>query len=429
MPQSFGTADCLGYFSNAVILQINTVYEFGPFRLEPKEHRLVRDGRTVRLTGKAFDTLCILVQRHGSLLSKQDLMNTVWPETTVEENSLDRNIYTLRKTLGDTTEGGRYIETVPRQGYRFVAKVEQIEPPVPVLQPARFVRGSPVRPVTPQQIGFCTATDGVRIAYATAGTGPPLVKVANWLNHLEFEWESPVWCHWVEELVRHHRLIRYDERGCGLSDWEIQDLSFNAWVRDLETVVDTLAVDRFPLLGISQGASIAIAYAVQHPEKVSHLVLYGGYARGWAKRGSSEEIERKLAMNTLIRLGWGRDHPAFRQMWTTLYIPEGTREQLQWFNDLQRISASPENAVRFSCAFGDIDVVDLLPRVQVPTIVFHCDQDAAVPFQEGRLIAAGIAGAKFVPLNSRNHLLLGKEPAWNVFLRELDAFLGWRQEP
>ena len=286
--------------------------------------------------------------------------------------------------------------------------------------------GSSALPAPPQQIGFCKTEDGVRIAYATAGTGPPLVKAANWLNHLEFEWQSPVWRHWVGELTRQHTFIRYDERGCGLSDWDVKDFSFDAWVSDLETVVRTLRLERFVLMGISQGVAVAIAYAVKHPDKVSRLVLYGGYARGWAKRGSQEEIERKHALNILIRHGWGRDHPAFRQMWTTLYIPEGTLEQVQWFNDLQRISASPENAERFSQAFGQIDVTDLLAKVRVPTIVFHCDQDAAVPFHEGRLIAAGIAGAKFVPLNGRNHVLLQNEPAWNIFLRELGDFLGWQ---
>jgi DNA-binding winged helix-turn-helix (wHTH) protein/pimeloyl-ACP methyl ester carboxylesterase len=416
------------YFSDKVISERkNVVYEFGPFRLELREHRLVLEGRSIPLTGKAFDTLCVLLERHGNLVPKQDLMNAVWSETTVEENNLDRNISALRKALGDRGTNRQYIETVPRMGYRFVADVKQTEPPLPVLrQSALPAQTRSERPAQLQQIGFCTAEDGVRIAYATAGAGLPLVKAANWLNHLEFEWESPVWCHWVGELVRHHRLVRYDERGCGLSDWEVKDLSFDAWVRDLETVVSTLALDRFALLGLSQGAAIAIAYAVKYPGKVSHLVLYGGYARGWRKRGSLEEIERKRALNTLIRLGWGHDHPAFRQMWTTLYIPEGTREQMQWFNDLQRISASPENAVRVSEVCGQIDVVDLLPRVQVPTIVFHCDQDAAVPFQEGRLIAANIAGAKFVPLVSRNHVLLGSEPAWHVFLKELSEFLGWQ---
>ena len=412
-----------------IAARTNVVYEFGPFRLEPSEHRLVREGRSIPLSGKAFETLRVLLERPGTLVLKKDLMSTVWPETAVEENNLDRAISAVRKALGESSTSRQYIETVPRKGYRFVAEVRQLEQlgSVP-LQPVLTGR-LPSKPLAPpQQIGFCKAEDGVRIAYATAGDGPPLVKAANWLNHLEFEWESPVWRHWVRELVRHHRLIRYDERGCGLSDWDVKDISFDAWVRDFEIVVSTLDLDRFALLGISQGAAIAIAYAVKHPEKVSHLVLYGGYARGWAKRGSQEEIERKHALNTLIRLGWGRDHPVFRQMWTTLYIPEGTLEQMQWFNDLQRITASPENAVRFSCAFGNIDVVDLLPRVQMPTLVFHCNQDAAVPFEEGRLVAANIAGAKFVPLASRNHLLLGSEPAWNVFVRELSEFLGWQQK-
>ncbi|MGH9544959.1 MAG: alpha/beta fold hydrolase [Terriglobales bacterium] len=397
----------------------NLVYEFGPFRLDLGERRLVRDGRVIPLTGKAFDTLCVLVKRHGTLVSKQDLITAVWPGTAVEENNLDRNIYVLRKALGDAGGGRQFIETVPRVGYRFVGDVKPVESPA---------AAGPARPAPPQQIGFCTAADGVRIAYATAGTGPPLVKAANWLNHLEFEWESPVWRHWLEELIRHHKYVRYDERGCGLSNWEVRDFSFDAWVRDLETVVCTLNLERFALMGLSQGAAVAIAYAVKHPEKVSHLVLYGGYARGWAKRGSQEEIERKQALNTLIRLGWGRDHSAFRQMWTTLYIPEGTLEQVQWFNDLQRISASPENAERFSQEFGQIEVTGLLAKVRVPTIVFHCDQDAAVPFHEGRLLAAGIAKAKFVPLTSRNHVLLHGEPAWEVFLRELGGFLGWQED-
>jgi len=373
------------------------------------------------LAGKALATLCVLVERHGALVSKQDLMSAVWPETVVEENSLDRNISTLRKTLGDKAGRGRYIETVPRKGYRFVAKVERVEA-VAVARPSSSLTR---KAAIPQQIGFCRVPDGVRIAYATAGSGPPLVKAANWLNHLEFEWESPVWRHWVEELVRHHELIRYDERGCGLSDWKVPDFSFDAWVRDLETVVDRLRLERFALMGISQGAAVAIAYTVKHPEKVSRLVLYGGYARGWGKRGSAAEIERRHALNTLIRLGWGRDHPAFRQMWTALYIPEGNAEQVQWFNDLQRISASPENAELFSRTFGEIEVTDLLAQVRVPTVVFHCDQDAAVPFQEGRLLAAGIPGAKFVPLASRNHILLGNELGWSAFLRELGEFLEW----
>jgi serine/threonine protein kinase/pimeloyl-ACP methyl ester carboxylesterase/Flp pilus assembly protein TadD len=275
-----------------------------------------------------------------------------------------------------------------------------------------------------QQIHFCTTHDGARIAYATVGQGPPLVKAANWLNHLEFDWQSPIWRHLLREFARDHTFIRYDERGNGLSDWNVADLSFNAWVDDLESVVAAAKVDRFPLLGISQGGAVAIAYAVRHPERVSHLILYGAYARGWAKRDSAEEIEQRQAQLTLVRLGWGKDNPAFRQLWTSLYAPDATPEQAQSFNDLQRMSTSPENAVKLLNEMGNIDVVDLLSQVKVPTLVLHCRDEAGVPFEEGRKIAGSIPGARFVPLAGRNHLLLEGAPSWGMFVKEIRRFLG-----
>jgi pimeloyl-ACP methyl ester carboxylesterase/DNA-binding CsgD family transcriptional regulator len=274
-----------------------------------------------------------------------------------------------------------------------------------------------------QQIRFCTSHDGVRIAYATSGAGAPLVKAANWLSHLEFDFESPVWNHVVHELSREHTLIRYDERGCGLSDWNVE-LSFDAWVRDLEAVVEASGVERFPLLGLSQGASIAVAYAVRHPERVTHLVLHGGYARGRLKwEPQAEQREQTEVMIRLAEIGWGQQNPAFRQFFTTRFIPDGTPEQHQWFNELERISTSPANAGRFMRVFGEIDVDALLPQVACPTLVFHCVRDARVPFDEGRLIAGRIPGARFVPLESNNHLLLETEPAWRRFVEELRAFL------
>jgi pimeloyl-ACP methyl ester carboxylesterase len=280
-------------------------------------------------------------------------------------------------------------------------------------------------PEMEQEIKFCTTTDGVRIAYATVGHGPPLVKAANWLNHLEFDWRSPIWRHLFEEFARDHVLVRYDQRGNGLSDWNVENFSFEVLVRDLEAVVDAVGLERFALLGISQGASAAIAYAVRHPERVSHLILYGAYARGWAKRGSSpDEIERRQAYLTLTKLGWGQDHPAYRQLWTTLFLPDATLEQWHWFNDLQRVSASPENAFRILNEVGKIDVVDLLPQVKAPTLVLHCRDEVVAPFEEGRLIASLIPGARFVPLEGRNHLLLENEPAWPAFVSEVRRFLG-----
>ena len=278
--------------------------------------------------------------------------------------------------------------------------------------------------VAKQQIRFCTSHDGVRIAYASSGQGSPLLKVANWLSHLEFDWESPVWRPLLTELSRDHTLIRYDERGCGLSDWNVSDLSFDAWVRDLESVVEATGVDRFPLLGLSQGASIAVAYAVRHPERVTHLILHGGYARGRLKRSpSQQQRDEAETMNKLAELGWGQENPAFRQFFTTQFIPGGSPEQHHWFNELERISTSPVNAGRFMRVFNDIDVVDLLPRVTCPTLVLHSSRDARVPFDEGRLIAGLIPGARFVPLEGANHLLLDSEPSWRRWLEEVRAFL------
>ena len=275
-----------------------------------------------------------------------------------------------------------------------------------------------------QQIRFCTGHDGVRVAYATSGHGPPLVKVANWISHLEFDAASPVWSHMIAALSSDHKLLRYDQRGTGLSDWDVPNLTFEDWVRDLETVVDALGLERFPLLGISQGAPVAVAYAVRHPERVSHLILHGAYARGRLKRNPTPQQREEAEMMTrLAALGWGQQNPAFRQFFTSQFIPGGTRDQHEWFNELERISTSPANAARMMSVFNEIDVVDLLPRVSCPTLVLHATGDARVPFDEGRLFATLIPDARFIPLDSNNHLILESEPAWARCLQEVDGFL------
>lgn len=276
-----------------------------------------------------------------------------------------------------------------------------------------------------QQIRFCTSADGVSLAYATVGSGPPLVKAANWLSHLEFDWQSPVWRHWLKEFSRYHTLIRYDERGCGLSGWNVEAFTLEAWVSDLEAVVDSLKLERFPLFGMSQGGPIAIAYALRHPEKVSHLILYGSYARGRAHRDLSEqEIEEREVSIQLTRVGWGKEHPAFRQVFTSFFIPGGTPEQFDWFNELLRISTSPENAAQTMRGFDDINVSELATKLDVPTLVLHAKDDLRVPFGEGRLLASLIPGARFVPLEGKNHIILEDEPAWPRFLKEIREFLG-----
>jgi len=276
-----------------------------------------------------------------------------------------------------------------------------------------------------QQIRFASSPDGVRLAYAVSGRGEPtIIKAATWLSHLEVDGESPVWRHLLREMSARGRFVRYDERGCGLSDRDVADLGFASWVRDLEAVADAIAAPRFALLGLSQGGAVAIAYAVAHPERVSHLVLHGAYARGRLVRANTPEMHDEAeTMCRLAELGWGKDDPSFRQFFTSQFIPGGTPEQHRWFNQMERISTAPLTAARFMREFNAIDVMALLPEVRCPTLVLHSRHDVRVPFDEGRLLASAIPGARFVPIESSNHLLLEGEPGWRHWLEAVRAFL------
>ncbi len=276
-----------------------------------------------------------------------------------------------------------------------------------------------------QTIRFVTTSDGVKLAYGVSGSGPPLLKTANWLNHLEYDWQSPVWRHWFSTLSANHSLVRYDARGCGLSDWVQDSLSLERNVRDLECIAEASGEKRFALLALSQGAAVAIEYAVRHPERVSHLVIHGGYAQGWARR-EPEDMRAGRALVEVVRIGWGADTPAFRHLFTELFIPGGSNEQLAWFDELMRLTTRPEVAARILESCGEIDVTPILSRVQAPTLVTHSRGDARVPLGQGRILAAGIPGARFIELDSRNHLLLEHEPAWERFRTEVGEFLGWR---
>ena len=273
-----------------------------------------------------------------------------------------------------------------------------------------------------QQISYCRTADGVRLAYAISGSGPPLVKTGNWLNHLEYDWDSPIWRFLFVGLSRGRRLIRYDPCGTGLSDWDVADISLEAWVNDLATVVDVAGVDRFPLLGYSQGCAVSIAYAVRYPERVSHLILYGGFALGALKR-TPQEAEQRKALLTLMRLEWGADNPAIRQLFAARMMPDANKRQTDTFNDLQRKTTSGEGAARYFETTGNVDVVDLLPKVKMPTLVMHPRGDALVPLEYGRELASGIAGAKFVVLQGNNHALLEQDPATPRFFEEINLFL------
>ena len=286
---------------------------------------------------------------------------------------------------------------------------------------ARFLAHSNLK----QSVRYCTAPDGVRLAYATVGKGRPLVRSAHWLGHLEYDWELPIYRHFLLELAKNYTLVRYDARGNGLSDWDVGNISLDAWVSDMEAVVDSVGLDRFPLLGFSQGCAVSITYAVRHPERVSHLVLYGGFAVGHNRRPNltPADRERFAAMKTLMKLGWGSDDPTFRQLFTSTLIPTATRDQAQAFNEFQRLSGSAEGAVRYLETVSEFDVRHLLPQVKVPTLVLHVRDDRRVPVALGREMAAGISGARFVALPGQNHVLLEHDPGLPQFFEELNDFL------
>jgi len=278
------------------------------------------------------------------------------------------------------------------------------------------------------EIRFATSRDGVRIAWSQHGDGPPLIRVGTWLTHLQHDWESVVWRHWLTALGDRFTFVRYDDRGCGLSDREVPGLGLDAWIADLEAVIDASGFSRVALFGMSQGAAIAVAYAARHPDRVSQLVCLGGYARGGALLArTSEAREEDEALNTLARIGWGRADPTFRRIFTGALIPGGTDAQMRWFDELQRQSTSGVMASRLMRSRGRIDVSRLAGKVAAPTLILHARDDAMVAFERGRELATLIPGAQFVPLESRNHLLLADEPAWPRFLEALDAFV--RQAP
>ena len=320
----------------------------------------------------------------------------------------EQTVKNIARSIGVFGLGAQDIATLPQDAVPDAAEGDSSAPAVPE-----------------QQIRFCRSSDGVQIAFSSIGQGPPLVKTGNWMTHLEKDLESPIWRPLWRDLSRDHTLVRYDPRGMGLADWDPDEISFDAFVRDLEAVVDAAGLDRFDLLGISQGCAVSIAYAARHPERVHRLVLYGGFALGSAKRTrNAAEKEQAAAMLTLTRLGWGQRNPAFRQMFTSQFAPDATKEQADWFNELQSVSCSAENAVRYMEAVASVDVTGLLGKIDAPTLVMHAREDVRVPFENGRRMAAGIPGARFVALQSRNHLILEDEPAYPLFRDEILGFLG-----
>ncbi|MEV6236715.1 alpha/beta fold hydrolase [Lentzea sp. NPDC051838] len=391
---------------------------FGDYELDIAGHQLRRAGELVHVEPRAFDLLCHLVAHRDRVVPKNELLDLVWGDRFVSEAALTTALRTVRLAIGDTGEQQQSIRTVHRRGYQFVAPVAMTQvQPAPASTEQRDSAGR-------QVIRYCRAEDGTRIAYATVGTGPPLLKAANWMTHLDLEWTTPVWSHWLSGLAHDRQLIRYDERGCGLSDWDVPSFTFDDWVDDLDTVVEAAGLDRFPLLGVSQGGAVAIAYAVRRPERVSRLILAGAYARGRLVR-ARDDNEREAADIDLevARVGWRHQDPGFLRVFASQFLPDGTTQDWDDFTAFQRQTTSPANGVRFLEEFANIDVSPIAHRVQCPTLILHSRDDARVPTSQASELAALIPNSQLVILDSSNHLLTASEPAWPEFLSHIDAFV------
>lgn len=388
-------------------------YVFDSFVIDAAARELSAAGTPVRVEPKVLDLILHLIEHRDRVVSKDELVGAIWQGRFISDAAISSAVSAARRALNDDGREQRYLRTMHGRGFRFVGSLVELE-----------AKAGPDAPgALRQEIRFCRSADGTRIAYAVAGAGRPLLKAANWLHHLEFDWESPVWRHMFAELASRHRLVRFDGRGMGLSDWNARDFGFDRSVEDLEAVVEAAGLDRFSLFGLSQGCAMAVAYAVRHPDRVARLVLLGGYAQGWKHRGDPGGAVIRRAGIDMMRVGWGRDNPAVRQMFTTLYMPDAPPESQLWFSDLQRRTASAENAAATLDAYGDVDVTGLLAEVRAPTLVIHSRRDAGVPYEQGQMLAAGIPGARFATLDTANHILPATDPAWHDCARLIREFL------
>jgi pimeloyl-ACP methyl ester carboxylesterase len=394
------------------------LYRFGTSELDTAMFELRVDGERVPIEPQVFEVLAHLVEHRDRLVPRTELLDAVWGDRFVSDGALSSRIAAARQALGDDGRTQKYIRTVHGRGIQFIAEVEQVDM---VDAPRPTVDRGELR----QTVRFVPTTNDLQLAVATVGSGRTLVKAANWLTHVEQDWRSPVWHHWLAEFGDRFEFVRYDSRGCGLSDWDLtnSDMSdLDQWTADLEAVVDTLDAEQFALFGMSQGGAPAIAYAVRHPERVSHLILFGAYSRGMWLRDAQSKLESQ-ALLELMRVGWGGTNPAFRSVFTLTFMPDATSDHVRWFNDLQVQTTNAENAVALEEAFYSLDVSDIATQVTVPTLVLHSRHDASVPFAEGRRLASLIPGAELVTLESNNHILTSDEPAWAEFLDHIDRFI------
>lgn len=391
-------------------------YRFGAFELIPETRELLAAGEPCAIEPQVFDLLHHLVCERDRVVSQDDLIAAVWQGRIVSDSAISARISAARAAIGDDGKRQDWIRTVPRRGFRFIGQVEAVE------ASRRAPATAPDPGTSHQRVAFCRSRDGTRIAYATSGAGYPMVKAGHWLTHLEHDWHSPLWRPLLDRLGQRFSLLRYDQRGNGLSDWSVTDFGLERFVEDLEAAIDAAGLERFALYGRSQGAPIALAYARRHPDRLSHLVLHGGFVKGRMVRSGADR-EQGQAILTLIRHGWGKANSPFIKAFATMFIPDGSREQIDSLAELQRLTTSPDNAAALRWTIDHFDVSDLLDGIAVPTLVIHADDDGIQPLDQGRELASQIPGAEFQLLESRNHVIVPGEPAWPVLFDRLERFI------
>ncbi len=392
-------------------------YRFGTYELDLTAHEFRRDGQRIALEPQVFSLLALFVQNQGALVSRDHIINDIWGGRIISDAALSSRINALRRALQDDGKSQAVLETVTRCGFRFlpsVTTVEEVAHPLPLARSA------------PQRIRVTRSADGTRIAFAVSGTGPPLLRAGHFLTHLDHDRQSPIWQPFLDRLDRQFSTVRYDQRGTGLSDDSATRYDLEALVDDMAAVADSAGIARFPILAASQGVPVSIAYAARHPDRVSSMVLYGGYAQGRAIRGSIEERAMGEAMLSMIRQGWGRE-PAFADAFTTIFIPDATPAIRAGMVQMQMQSASAENAVALRRAIDGFDVSHLLEQVHIPVLVIHARGDSVHPLSQAKLLAAGLPNADLTVLDSRNHVPLPTDPAWEDLMQAITSFLSQPQ--